>query len=294
MAATASQVPAPAGEQPEPSDRLLARAHARARNHGVSGPVYVLVRLLLAPILWLLFPIHVDGAEHMPDEGAVIIAPNHKSFLDPFFIGLATRRRLRFMAKIEMFRKPFAGLLLRLGAFPVRRGEADADAFETARVLLNQGAPVVVFPEGTRVEEPDVLGRPHQGAARLAFETGAPIVPTAVAGTAKLWLGPLPRPHRIRIAFLPPIDAAAAGVPDPHELIEAHVWAEVQREYGRLLAAPGIVLAALAAAGIGRGIVERRRQTALVPRVIGTVEPRRIRKMRARRRRRRLPKLLRR
>ena len=264
------------------------RLHDRARRRDVSGPLYLLVRVLAAPMLRLWFRMHVEGREHLPAEGGVIIAPNHKSFLDPFFIGLATRRRLRYMAKIEMFRRPWAALLLRLGAFPVRRGEADADALETARQLLEDGQAVVVFPEGTRVDEPDALGAPHHGAARLAVKTGAPIVPTAVAGTANLWLGPVPKPHRVRVAFLPPVRPAANEGRNPDELIDEYVWPAVQREYGILLAAPGAVLAALAGIGIARGVAERRRRAARLPRVIGKVEPRRIRRLRSRRRRRRL------
>ena len=257
--------------------------HDRARRRGVSRPLYAAVRLLVAPPLRLWFRVRVDGREHLRLDGGVIVAPNHKSSLDPLFIGLATHRRLRYMAKVEMFRGPLAGLLLRLGAFPVRRGEADTDAFETARLLLTQGEAVVVFPEGTRVDEADALGAPHHGAGRLAVETGAPIVPTAVAGTARLWLGPIPKPRSVRVAFLPPI-APGAGA-DPDRVIDEYVWPAVQREYGLLLAAPGAVLAALAAIGIARGVVERRQRRARLPRIIGKVEPRRVRRMRARRRR---------
>lgn len=258
-------------------------AHDRARRRGVVGPLYVVVRLIVAPVLRLWFRVRVEGREHLPAEGGVIIAPNHKSFLDPFFIGLVTRRRLRYMAKVEMFQGPWAGLLLRLGAFPVRRGEADADAFETARLLLEQGDAVVVFPEGTRVDERDALGAPHHGAARLAVQTGAPIVPTAVAGTANLWLGPIPKPRRVRVAFLPAVDPHAADGRSADDLIDEYVWPAVQNEYAVLLAAPGALLAALAGVGIARGVAERRRRSARLPRVIGKVEPRRIRRMRSRR-----------
>ena len=88
----------------------------------------------------------------------------------------------------------------------------------------------------------------------------------------------------MRIAFLPSVDTATANVQDPDQLIDEYVWPAVQREYGRLLVAPGIVLAALAAVGIGRELVERRRRSAPLPRVLGTIEPRRIRRIRKRRR----------
>src|SRR4051794_5901991 len=120
----------------------------RARERGGAPPLDVLVRPIVSPVLRLGVRLHLGGRQNLPAEGAVILAPNHKSFLDPLFVGVATRRRLRWMAKIEMFRAPFGALLVRLGAFPVRRGEADAEALETARVLLEQGHAVVMFPEG--------------------------------------------------------------------------------------------------------------------------------------------------
>jgi len=91
---------------------------------------------------------HVSGAEHIPPEGGAIIAPNHKSFWDSFFIGVCTRRHVRFMAKTELIQARYGGLLARLGAFPVRRGQADADALETARTILAEGGLLALFPRG--------------------------------------------------------------------------------------------------------------------------------------------------
>ena len=178
-------------------------ARARARR-GVLVPVYATVRFLLVPVLRVWFRLRVSGREHVPADGPAIIAPNHKSFMDAFFVGVATRRRVRYMAKTEIFRGPLAWLLVRLGAFPVRRGEADAEAMRTARAILEQGGVVVIFPEGTRVEDPDALGAPHHGAGRLALDTGAPIVPAAISGTAHLWFGPIAEAA-----------ARAGGVPAP-------------------------------------------------------------------------------
>jgi 1-acyl-sn-glycerol-3-phosphate acyltransferase len=265
------------------------RAHARAREHGVSRPLYALARLLLTPPLRLWLRIRVTGIEHVPQDGAAILAPNHKSFLDPFLIGLVVHRPLRYMAKVEMFRGALARLLVALGAFPVRRGEADAEAVVTAAAILGAGGLVVVFPEGTRVDEPDALGSPHHGAGRLALESAVPIVPVAVSGTARLWFGPVPKPRVVRIAFLPAVHVpdAASGRGALEDLIDREVWPAVQEEYGRLAATPGPVVTALAALGIGGGIVARRmRPPERRPRLLGFVEPRRVRR---RRRRLRLP-----
>ena len=160
----------------DPADRRSraeASAHVYAREQGVSRRLYAFVRLLATVLLRLWFRFRVTGAEHVPAEGPAILTPNHKNFLDAFFVGLALRRHVRYMAKVKLFKGPLAWLFLRLGAFPVRRGEADAEALATSRAILAAGGLVVVFPEGTRVEEPDALGSPHHGAGRLALETGA-------------------------------------------------------------------------------------------------------------------------
>ncbi|MGZ4179829.1 MAG: lysophospholipid acyltransferase family protein [Solirubrobacteraceae bacterium] len=140
------------------------------------------------------------GADRIPEQGPAIVAPNHKNFLDPFFIGIVTHRHVRYMAKAGLLKGPLGWLLVRLGAFPVRRGQADTEALDTARAILANGGLMVLFPEGTRVEAADALGSPHHGAGRLAVETGAPIVPAAVSGTSHLWRGapsPQARPDRL-------------------------------------------------------------------------------------------------
>src|SRR5687768_11627602 len=113
-------------------------AHRLAREKGVSRPLYWLVRALVGPFLRIWFRMHVSGAEHVPASGAAIVAPNHKSFWDSFFIAVCTPRHLRFMAKTELIEARYGKLLVRLGAFPVRRGQSDADALLTARTILDQ------------------------------------------------------------------------------------------------------------------------------------------------------------
>jgi 1-acyl-sn-glycerol-3-phosphate acyltransferase len=237
-------------------------AHRLAREKGVSRPLYALVRGTVRPFLRLWFRMHVSGSSHVPAEGAAIVAPNHKSFWDSFFIAVCTPRHLRFMAKTELMQARYGPLLVRLGAFPVRRGEADADALETARTILRQGGLLALFPEGTRIRDPDELGHPRRGAGRLALETGAPLVPAAITGTERLFLGPLPKPRRVQVAFAEPIPVAdlTASPEDAARLVEAMLWPEVEQEFRRLRARPGLIAAAVAALGIGGGVLIRRRR----------------------------------
>lgn len=235
-------------------------AHRLAREKGVSKPLYWLVRGIAEPFLRLWYGVRIAGAEHIPREGAAVVAPNHKSFWDSFFVALATRRHVRFMGKAELFQGPWGRLLVRLGAFPVRRGESDADALATAREILRQGGLLALFPEGTRVRDSESLGSPRRGAGRLAIEAGAPIVPAAITGTERLFIGPLPRPGRVRVSFGEPIPVSrlestpeAAG-----ELVEETLWPEVESQFRLLRSRPTLIAAGLAAIGLG-ALIRRRR-----------------------------------
>lgn len=274
-------------EHDETEETSTQRLHRRAREHGVNRHLYAVVRALLTPPLRLWFRMRISGIENIPPQGAAIVAGNHKSFLDAFFIGIATRRHVRFMAKTELMKGPLGWLFVRLGAFPVQRGAADAEAMATARAILEQGGLLVIFPEGTRVEEADALGSPHHGAGRLALETGAPVIPAAISGTQKLWLGPLPKPRRVQLTFLAAIEPGelAGHANAVGELIDSRLWPSVRSEYGRQLSRPGIVLAALTAiglGGLGAGLVARRRARQAPLRLLGVIEPRKIRRRKAR------------
>jgi 1-acyl-sn-glycerol-3-phosphate acyltransferase len=232
-------------------------AHEFAREHGTSW-IYAFAKFILTPIAKVWFRLKVTGAELIPAEGPVIVAPNHKSIVDPFFIGLATKRRLHFMAKAELFEGRAARVLAGLGAYPVRRGTADPEAMETSRIHLEQGRVIALFPEGTRHRDPEALRAPRRGAGRLAIETGAPIVPCAITGTERY-----PRPVRIQVAFAEPVQAAEleATPQAAAELIENRVWPEVEREFRRLRANKGLIAAAVAAlsAGAAGGTVAYRK-----------------------------------
>jgi len=237
-------------------------AHRLARDRGAWGPGYRLIRWILVPLLRLYFRVHIAGAENIPKDGAAVIVPNHKSFLDSFFIALATKRHLRFMGKSELFEGIWGRPFVALGAFPVRRGESDQDALETARTVLRQGELLALFPEGTRVREPQELGVPKRGAARLALEAGAPLVPAAITGSDHIWLGPIPKPKRVQVSFAPPVPVEHLE-PTPEaarELIDDAVWPQVEGEFRSLLNRPTLIAAGLAVLGIGAGAAVRRRR----------------------------------
>jgi 1-acyl-sn-glycerol-3-phosphate acyltransferase len=173
------------------------REHAVAR--GVNPLLYWLARAILVPFFLLYFRLARLGREHIPSSGPVLLAANHRSFLDPFVIGALTRRPVYYMAKRELFdRRWLAWLLNGLGAFPVDRGRGDEDAMVTARTILERGDCVVIFPEGTRVR-PGPLGHPHRGVGRLALQTGARVVPIAVMGTEDVRRGWRIRPRKVTL-----------------------------------------------------------------------------------------------
>jgi len=169
------------------------------------SPVYFLLGLLSWPVLHGLFRLQARGTEHIP-AGGFVLAANHVSNLDPWPLGLPIwpRRFLRFMAKSELYWWPLRYLLNAGGAFPVRRGQADAEAIETAVRLARDGHAVAMFPEGTRRRKglrKKWEARPRTGAARIALEAGVPLVPAATKGTDNLArLGP------IRVAYGEPVE----------------------------------------------------------------------------------------
>jgi 1-acyl-sn-glycerol-3-phosphate acyltransferase len=151
-----------------------------------------------------LFRLRARGREHLP-TGGFVLAANHNSNFDPWPLGipLFPKRFLRFMAKSELFWTPFKQFATAAGAFPVRRGQADAEAMATAMQLCREGHIVVMFPEGTRRKKglrKKYEARAHTGAARIALDANVPLVPAGIVGTDRL--GKL---AQLRVAYGPPI-----------------------------------------------------------------------------------------
>ena len=176
-----------------------AALHERARDKGVNPIVYWVVRAVLQPFFHVYFRLSRHGRQHIPTEGPLLLASNHRSFLDPFVLGTMLRRPVYYVAKKELFANRIqAWYLNALGAFPVDRGASDQEMLETARRILDRGDVVLMFPEGTRIR-PGGLGSPKRGIGRLALESGAPVVPLAVIGTEAVRKGWRIRPHKVSI-----------------------------------------------------------------------------------------------
>jgi 1-acyl-sn-glycerol-3-phosphate acyltransferase len=150
---------------------------------------YETCRVIVTVFVALLIRLRVAGVQNVPKEGPVILVSNHLNWTDIPMIGLRLRRRTHFMAKAELFQKaPLKWLVIGLGAFPVRRGEADRQAIKQAEEVLKAGQVFVIFPEGTR-SKTQSMKEGLAGAALIAVRSGAPVVPVAIYGSEKfkLW-----------------------------------------------------------------------------------------------------------
>jgi len=218
----------------------LDRHHERIRTRGINPVVYWITRAILQPFLLIWFRTSRLGREHVPRSGPVLLAANHRSFLDPFLIGLCLRRPIYFVAKRELFDNRLVGWFLNcLGAFPIRRGESDEEAVATVKAVLARGDAVVIFPEGTRIRTPG-LASPKRGVGRFALECGAPVVPIAVHGSERARRGWIVRPVKVRVRCgrpltFPRVDEASPRLANE---VTARIWPCVELQYRWLAELP--------------------------------------------------------
>src|SRR5712691_3329021 len=194
-------------------------------------PLYNVVAIASWPVLRGLYQLEASGLERLPPEGGFVLSANHTSSLDPWLLGLPLwpRRQLFFMGKVELF-NPVLGPLLRAGgAFPVRRGEGDVEAIETAVRICKEGGIVAMFPEGTR----QVKGlrkkfehRPRTGSARIALAARVPLVPAAIKGTDRL-----SRLPRLKVAYGDPVPLDDLETMAPRDAQQAATDRLMQRIY---------------------------------------------------------------
>ena len=208
------------------------RFHQRTRSHEPDF-VYEVVRILMSLVSWIFFRVRGVNPERVPAVGSVILAPNHFSFLDHFFLGVALRRKVHFMAKSQLFKPPMQFIYTHGGVFPVRRGAADQDAFTTALAVLERGNTMAMYAEGGRSRTGEPAKKAKRGIGRLALQSGAPIVPIAIVGSSHVrnWKrGHFPK---IRVYYGEPfayerIEAPTRG---QEQAVADAIFAEVRKLY---------------------------------------------------------------
>jgi 1-acyl-sn-glycerol-3-phosphate acyltransferase len=189
------------------------------------SPFYNFAAAVSWPFVKWLYRLRAEGVENLPEDGGFVLAANHTSNFDPWPLGIPLwpGRYLRFMAKAELFWWPVGPLIRSGGAFKVRRGERDVEAIATAVDLVREGHIVVMFPQGTRQQKGLVKKfkpHAHTGAARIAIEAKAPLVPAAIAGADRL-----SRLGRLTVRYGKPIDVDGL---DPREATD-RLMAEIDR-----------------------------------------------------------------
>ncbi len=171
-------------KDPRPAE-YFAPFHERSRTKEPNF-VYEGVRAALSPIAVGLYRTRAIGSENVPRTGPVLLTPNHFSQMDHFFAGVYLRRKLRFMAKSQLFGPPvLTSIFTHGGVFPVRRGYKDEEAFKTVEAIFDHGGSVLVYAEGGR-SRTGGLGDPKPGIGRIALESGVPVVPVAIHGSGSV------------------------------------------------------------------------------------------------------------
>jgi 1-acyl-sn-glycerol-3-phosphate acyltransferase len=163
----------------------------------------------------------------------VILAPNHFSFLDHFFLGTALRRKVHFMAKSQLFKLPMQVVFTHGGVFPVRRGYADEEAFITANIILARGDTIAMYAEGGRSRTGELSDKPRRGIGKLALQSGAPIVPVAIVGSSHVRNWKRLQFPKVRVTYGEPFayDRVEAPSRDQEPAAADAIFAEVRALY---------------------------------------------------------------
>jgi 1-acyl-sn-glycerol-3-phosphate acyltransferase len=221
-------------KDPRPAE-YFTEFHAAARMG--AGWTYALGRVVLTLPTILLYRVRAIGIKNIPKKGPLVLAPNHFSQMDHFLIAAYLRRKVRFMAKSQMFGPPLLTYIYKHGGvFPVRRGQHDEEAMETARQLIHQGEMVLVYAEGGRSRS-GKLGEPKPGIGRIALETGAPIVPVAIHGSERARQWKRFRFPKVTVQFGEPVSFPIEGAPSRERQLEiaTEIFGQVRRLYEGLV-----------------------------------------------------------
>src|SRR6478735_5245022 len=211
------------------------RFHERSRSKQPDW-IYDVVRVLMTTYSYVFFRMRAIAAENVPASGAAIIAPNHFSYMDHFFSGAGIRRKVRFMAKSQLFTGMMSFVYSHGGVFPVRRGARDEAAFVTARTILAHGGVVAMYCEGGRSRTGRLAEEAKPGIGRLALESGAPIVPVAIFGSSKVRNWKRLQFPRVTIQYGRPIAFERVEQPTREQMQAAadQIFAEIKALYGEL------------------------------------------------------------
>jgi 1-acyl-sn-glycerol-3-phosphate acyltransferase len=219
---------------PRPAEHFD-RFHERARTRE-PDPVYEFVRLVTTVYSLTFFRAQCISSEKVPQSGPVILAPNHFSFMDHFFLGAFIRRKVRFMAKSQLFQRPMQWIYTHGGVFPVRRGVRDEEAFITAEMILERGGCVAMYPEAGRSRTGKLAEKPKPGVGRLALESGAAVVPVAIHGSSKVRNWKRLQFPKVTVQYGDPIrfERATNATRAQHQAVAEEIFAEVKRLYAGL------------------------------------------------------------
>ena len=211
------------------------RFHARARSRAPSF-VYELVRVFSSLYAWTLLRARAIGAQNVPETGAAILAPNHFSYMDHFLIGIFIRRKVRFMAKSQLFTPLARWVYLQGGVFPVRRGARDDEAFITAEAILEQSGVVAMYPEGGRSRTGDLQPQAKPGIGRLVLDSGAPVVPIAIYGSSRIRNWKRLRFPAVRVQYGEPLhfEREPGATRERQQEVADAIFAEIRALYARL------------------------------------------------------------
>jgi 1-acyl-sn-glycerol-3-phosphate acyltransferase len=221
-------------EDPRPA-AYFARFHDRARTREPDW-VYGVVRVLTTLYGAIAFRARAIGSERVPASGPVILAPNHFSFMDHFFVGMFVRRKVRFMAKSQLFRRPMQFVYSHGGVFPLRRGHRDEEAFSTAKTILAKGGCVVMYCEGGRSRTGQLADRPKPGVGRLALESGAMVIPVAIHGSQRVRNWTRLQFPRVTVHYGEPLlfQRAQDSTRDRHQATANEIFARIKELYSAL------------------------------------------------------------
>ncbi|MGB7684489.1 MAG: lysophospholipid acyltransferase family protein [Solirubrobacterales bacterium] len=205
-------------KDPRPAE-YFTQFHTAARK-GV-GWTYTFARLILTLPTILIYRVRGVGVKNVPREGALVLAPNHFSQMDHFFVGVYLRRKIRFMAKSQMFGPHVLTYIYKHGGvFPVRRGHHDEEAFKTAYEILRQEGMLLVYAEGGRSRSGQ-MGTPKPGIGRIALESGVPVVPVAIHGSARVRGWKRLRFPQVTVEFGEPLAFPVEDSPSQERQLEA-------------------------------------------------------------------------